>query len=260
MKIEVENLGFSYGGATVMEGVNFTVESGSVVGLVGANGAGKTTLLKLLGRLLPVSAGTIKLDDRELRRFPARSLARKRAFLPQLHNAPPDLTVAELAAFGRFPHRAPWRPASALDIRKTDEAIALAGMSNLRHRRLGTLSGGERQRAWLSLALAQEPELLLLDEPATFLDPAGQFQVMKLVSRLNRELGITVVMVLHDLNFAVRCTEKIAALVNGRLVEYADPAELLAPDVLRSVFGLDAEPQPGADGLPYLLPKPMFTK
>jgi len=260
MRIEIENLCFSYGREAVMTGACLTVESGTVIGLVGANGAGKTTLLKLIGRLLSAASGSIRLDGTDLRHFSARGLARRRAFLPQLHTAPPDLTVEELAAFGRFPHRAPWRPAAALDCRKVDEAIALAGLCRLRRRKIGTLSGGERQRAWLALARAQEPELLLLDEPATFLDPAGQFQVMELVARLNRELGITVVMVLHDLNFAVRCTQKIAALVGGRLIEYDDPAQILAPETLRTVFGLDAGALPGADGLPYLLPKPMFTK
>ncbi|MEA4862913.1 MAG: ABC transporter ATP-binding protein [Victivallaceae bacterium] len=260
MKIEIANLCFSYGREAVIAGADLTVESGTVIGLVGANGAGKTTLLKLIGRLIPADSGSIRLDGRDLRRFSGRGLARRRAFLPQLHTAPPDITVEELAAFGRFPYRSAWRPAAAGDGGKVNEAIALAGLWHLRHRRLGTLSGGERQRAWLSLALAQEPELLLLDEPATFLDPAGQFQVMELVARLNRELGITVVMVLHDLNFAVRCTQKIAALVEGRLVEYDDPAQILAPETLRTVFGLDAGALPGADGLPYLLPKPMFTK
>ncbi len=253
MKVELENISAGYGGKQVLAGVSLTVQSGEIVSLVGANGSGKSTLLKTIGRLLRPQSGCVYLDGKALCRMDSTALAREMAILPQNHHSPEAMTVEELVALGRFPHRR-GIARRAEDAEAVEEALLLADLGLLRHRSLATLSGGERQRAWLALTLAQRPKVLLLDEPTTFLDLSHQLELMELIVGLNRRTGLTVIMVLHDLNLAARCSHRLAAVRNGGIHCSGRPAEVLTEAMLREVFGIAAHVFFAPDGIPYCLP------
>ena len=253
MKLEVKELCGGYGAKLVLDGIGFEVEPGSVVSLLGANGCGKSTLLKMIGRILTPKSGTVLLDGKAIRQFGSAELARRMAILPQLHHAPGDLTVAELVACGRFPHKKGMPGLSRHDREMIDDALNMTRMDSMRDRPLGTLSGGERQRAWIAMTLAQEPELLLLDEPTTFLDICCQFEITELIRKLNRERGITVLMILHDLNLAAQCSDRLIMLKDRRIFCSGSPADVLTPENLRAVFGIESKIIQTEEGIPYCL-------
>ncbi len=236
MKIEVRGLGVEYGGRPVLENFNFELESGGLACVVGANGAGKSTFLRCLAGAMEFS-GEILLNGEPLKKIPLRRLARRRAFLPQQPECPSGVTVRDLVGFGRFPYLGGWRGFAREDDDAVVEAMARCGVSELAERGLDTLSGGERRKAWIAMTLAQRPELLLLDEPTAFLDPAGRIMILKLLEQLNRELGLTVVMALHDLRAAAKIATRTAAVVNRRC-RMLEPDELFSAEVLESVFNL----------------------
>ena len=199
-------------------------------------------------------AGEVLLAGRAVSKYDTGELARRMAILPQLHHASGELTVEELVACGRFPHRRAGHFAGPQDREAVARALRMTRMEPFRKRTIPSLSGGERQRAWIAMTLAQEPELLLLDEPTTFLDVCCQFEIIEMIRELNRDFGITVIMVLHDLNLAVRCSNELVMLRN-RAVRYAgSPAELMKPEILRDIFEIEAEFFTGKDGLPYCMP------
>lgn len=254
MKLEVQALRAGYGAKIVLEDVSFSVPSGSITTLLGPNGCGKSTLLKVVGRTLKPFAGTVLLDGHPVGRYKTGELAKVLAILPQLHHASGEFSVEELVAFGRYPHRGFNPVLSARDREAIDRALAMTRMTEFRRRRIGTLSGGERQRAWIAMTLAQEPKMLLLDEPTTFLDICCQFEIIEMVRLLNRECGITVVMVLHDLNLAARCSDRLV-LLKDRGIRYSGaPAEIMEPGVLRDVFEIEPEINIARDGTFYCLP------
>lgn len=248
MKLEAKDLSAGYGGASVLEGVNLTVRSGSFTVLAGPNGSGKSTLFKCLGRLLKPLSGTVSADGADIRGIPTRELARKLAVLPQFHPAPPGLSVAELVALGRFPHRGPGGFFSRRDRAAAEAALEAMELTALRERKLGTLSGGERQRAWIAMMIAQEPDTLLLDEPAAYLDICCQLETVELLRKLNRERGVTIAAVLHDLDSAARCADHLVMIREGKVYCEGTPAELLTPEILREVFGVEAEIVTARDG------------
>lgn len=253
MFLEARNLRLAYGRRVAVEDVTLTVAPGECVVLAGPNGSGKSTLLRGLARLMKPSAGTVMLDDRPLAQWPPRALARKLAVLPQSPQSPGELTVEQLVYLGRHPHQTFLGMASARDRESVQDALAETDILHLADRPLAALSGGERQRAWIALTLAQEPELLLLDEPTTFLDMAHALAVLELVRRLNRERGLTVVMALHDLAQATRYADRIALLRGGRLVADGPPAAVLTPATIAEVFGVEAEVATVA-GMPVVVP------
>lgn len=237
MKLEARQLAVGYGGAPVLSGVDFAVPEGKIATLIGANGSGKSTLLKTFGRLRAPLGGAALLDGRSVWAYPPAALARELAILPQLRESPAALTVGELAALGRYAHRA----GRAADRAAVERALVRTRLSELRDRRLGELSGGERQRAWIAMTLAQEPKTLLLDEPTTYLDIRCQFEVIELVRDLNREMGLTVLMVLHDLDLAARCSDLILTVSGGTVTHAGTPEEILTPAILAETFGIGAE-------------------
>jgi iron complex transport system ATP-binding protein len=254
MKLEIQGVCAGYGGKTVLEDIRFTVPSGSITTLLGPNGCGKSTLLKVIGRTLKPFAGSVLLDGEPIGRRSTGELARVLAILPQLHHASGELSVEELTAFGRYPHRGFNPVLSPHDRATIDNALDMTRMTELRRRRISTLSGGERQRAWIAMTLAQEPKILLLDEPTTFLDICCQFEIIEMVRELNRKFGITVIMVLHDLNLAARCSNQLV-LLKDRKVRYSGaPAEVMTAAVLRDVFEIEPEINTAADGTVYCLP------
>lgn len=254
MKLEVTSLSAGYGGKLVLDGVELTVPEGRIVTLVGANGSGKSTLLKAIGRLLKPKGGSILLDGREVRDYDTAELARRMAILPQLHHAAGEITVRELVGFGRYPHRTGLGGLNARDREVIAESLRLTRLEAFGDRRVGTLSGGERQRAWIAMTLAQEPKLLLLDEPTTFLDIRCQFDVIELVRDLNRRFGITVLMVLHDLNLAARCSDLLVTLKDRRIRNVGTPLEIMTPEILRDIFEIESSIHTGADGIPCCIP------
>jgi len=253
MKLEVKGLRGGYGGKPVLDGIDLAVEPGTVATLLGPNGCGKSTLLKMIGRILMPESGSILLDGKAVGQYDTAELARKMAILPQLHHAPGDLTVEELTAFGRFPHKKGRPGLNAHDREMIGDALRRTRMDHLRHRPVGTLSGGERQRAWIAMTLAQEPEILLLDEPTTFLDVCCQFEIAELICGLNRERGITVLMILHDLNLAARCSDQLVLLKDKRVFRAGAPPEVLTVPNLREAFGIEAKIIPNETGVPYCI-------
>jgi len=228
---------------------------GKITALVGPNGSGKSTLLKTLARQLHPQAGTVMLDGREIHALSLRELARRLGILFQEHAAPAGLTVEHLVEHGRYPHRGMFDPLSEADQAAVDRAFALAGVEHLRSRRLNELSGGQKQLAWIAMILAQEPAVLLLDEPTTFLDMRHQLEVMRIVERLRDERGTTIAVVLHDLNQAARHCDRLLAMQAGRIVAAGSPWQVLSTDLLRTVFEVEAEVLHDADGAPVCVPR-----
>lgn len=227
-----------YGDRTIIDGLDLAILPGRITSIVGANACGKSTLLRTLSRLLTPARGQVLLDGRSVHRMPSRELARMLGLLPQSPLAPEGITVADLVGRGRHPHHgimARWS-------RRDDEAVATAlettRTADLAGRMVDELSGGQRQRVWIAMALAQETDLLLLDEPTTFLDVSHQVEVLDLLTDLNRARGITVVMVLHDLNLAARYSDCLVAMAGGRLHAHGTPDEVLTEANVLSVFGL----------------------
>ncbi len=246
----------SYGDRTVLDGLELDITSGTVTAVVGPNGSGKSTLLKTLARLLRSAEGTVFLDGTAITSLPTAAVARRLAVLPQGPTAPGGLTVGELVEQGRYPHTGPLRMLRMQDHEAIRTALTLTDMTAYAARPLDSLSGGERQRAWIALALAQDTPTLLLDEPTTFLDIGHQLEVLELIRRLNRERGLTIVLVLHDLNQAARYAERLVVLDRGRIVADGVPRDVLTTALLAEVFGVRthilADPESGAPlCLPY---------
>ncbi|MFH5209842.1 ABC transporter ATP-binding protein [Antrihabitans spumae] len=229
-----------YGDRTVVEGLDLEVMTGVITTVIGPNGCGKSTLLRSLGRLLRPSAGKVLLDGKAISSMKSRDVARILGVLPQTPIAPEGLTVADLVARGRHPHQSWIRQWSGDDEREVTEALELTGIADLAKRPIDELSGGQRQRAWISMALAQGTDILLLDEPTTYLDLAHSIDVLDLVDHLHEELGRTVVMVLHDLNLAIRYSDQLIVMAEGRIVASGPPKDVVSAELLKRVFGLDA--------------------
>ncbi len=256
MKLTIRDLTLGYGGRTVVERVSLEIDSGEMVAIVGPNGSGKSTLLRGMSRLQRPERGQVLLGETDIRSMGARDVARILAILPQNPEGGLDLTVRELAWRGRYPHQGLLQRATRADAEAVEWAIESADVSAFSERPLGSLSGGERQRAWIALALAQQPRVLLLDEPTSFLDIAHQVEVMHLLRRLNHE-GMTVVTVLHDLPLAGRFADRVIAVCDGKVAFDGAPKEVLEPEALERVFSVPmmvlTDPE---TGLPIPLPRP----
>lgn len=253
--LATRQLSLRYGPRRVIEALDLTLQSGAVTTIIGANGCGKSTLLRLLSRLLAPERGVVLLDGADLHRLSSKAVAQKLAVLPQGPSAPEGLTVEELTWFGRHPHQGMFAGRTGEDRRIVAWALDQTGMTVFAGRPLESLSGGQRQRAWIAMSLAQGTDILLLDEPTTYLDPSHQLEVLHLVRRLNRQEGKTVVMVLHDLNQAVRYSDEIVAVQNGRVYAQGKPATVMNNTLLREVFGLEAHLLSDPDtGRPHVIP------
>ncbi|MEU0986195.1 ABC transporter ATP-binding protein [Streptomyces sp. NPDC005953] len=256
-RLSTRRLTLSYDDRTVVEGLDFDVPDGRVTVIVGPNACGKSTTLRALGRLLKPAGGSVLLDGRELSRIPSRKVAQAIGLLPQTPVAPESITVADLVSRGRQPHQHWWQQWSQEDERAVTDAMDRTSVTELADRSVDELSGGQRQRVWIAMALAQETELLLLDEPTTFLDIAHQVEVLDLVRQLNDERGRTVVAVLHDLNQAARYADHLVAMKAGRIVAEGPPSEVVTADLVREVFGLEAVVVPDpVTGSPLVVPGP----
>lgn len=241
MRIELKQVDAGYGKtADVLHDISLDIRAGEFISLIGPNGSGKSTLLRVIAAVLAPRAGKATLDDTALDRYRPRDLARRISFLPQQPITPTELTVRDLISYGRHPYLGWLGRMTKEDWEIVDWACEETRLQELQHRQLGTLSGGERQRAWIALSLAQQPEMLLLDEPTTFLDICYQLEILELVGQLNESLGMTVVMVLHDLNQAARYSRRMLAIRDGAMAAAGTPEEVMTPQFLQSVFNIDA--------------------
>ncbi|MEU2112237.1 ABC transporter ATP-binding protein [Streptomyces sp. NPDC019507] len=236
--LTARGLTLAYEDRTVVHELDLAVPDGRVTVIVGPNACGKSTTLRALGRLLRPKGGAVLLDGTELARIPTKRIARRIGLLPQSPVAPEAITVADLVSRGRQPHQAWWKQWSDEDERAVTEAMERTDVTALADRPVDELSGGQRQRVWIAMALAQDTELLLLDEPTTFLDIAHQVEVLDLVRRLNHERGRTVVAVLHDLNQAARYADHLVAMKDGRIVAEGHPTDIVTAELVEEVFGL----------------------
>ncbi|MBZ0297127.1 MAG: ABC transporter ATP-binding protein [Anaerolineae bacterium] len=236
--IHAENLSLSYdGNRTIIHELNLTIQQGTITALVGPNGCGKSTLLRGISRLLKPNHGVVHLDGHNIHTMKAKDLARQLGILPQSPTAPEGLTVHELVAQGRYPHQNWFQQWSHKDEQIVQEALDTTNMIPFADRPVDTLSGGQRQRAWIAMALAQQTNVLLLDEPTTYLDLAYQIDVLDLLDDLNAQ-GRTIIMVLHDLNQAARYADTIVALCDGQIVAEGSPIEVMNSETIHRVFGL----------------------
>lgn len=254
--LEAQCLSSGYGAVTIVDGIDLALPPGRISVIVGANASGKSTLLKTLARLLPASSGAVLLDGRRIDQVPTREVARTLGLLPQTPVAPEGIAVADLVGRGRHPHQRLFRSWTADDERAVAQALAETGVADLADRSVDELSGGQRQRVWIAMALAQETQVLLLDEPTTYLDLTHQIEVLDLLTDLNRERGTTIAMVLHDINLAARYADHLFAMRDGRLVAAGAPGEVVTAELIRDVFGLDALviPDP-VSATPLILPR-----
>ncbi|WP_079184531.1 ABC transporter ATP-binding protein [Streptomyces uncialis] len=253
--LAAEGLTLGYGDRVVVESLDLPVPPGGITAIVGANACGKSTLLRSMSRLLAPRAGRVVLDGKEVHRLPAKALARTLGLLPQSPVAPEGITVGDLVGRGRHPHQRVFSRWNAEDDAAVAAALEATDTTALADRSVDELSGGQRQRVWIAMALAQQTDILMLDEPTTFLDASHQVEVLDLLTDLNRVRGTTVVMVLHDLNLAARYADHIVALAGGRLHAAGTPDEVLTEENVRAVFGLRSRIiEDPVSGRPLMLP------
>jgi ABC-type cobalamin/Fe3+-siderophores transport system ATPase subunit len=255
-RLRAEHVALGYGGRPIVHDLDLAVPDGSFTAIVGANGSGKSTLLRGLARLLQPESGAVILDGKAIHDHPPKEVARRLGLLPQSQTAPDAISVADLVARGRYPHQSLLRQWSPADQAAVDAALELTDTKDLATRAFDQLSGGQRQRVWLAMALAQQTDLLLLDEPTTYLDIAHQIDVLDLCARLRAERGSTLVAVLHDLNLAARYATHLVAMKDGAIVAEGDPTAIITPDLIERVFGLPcrviADPE---SGTPLVIPR-----
>ncbi|WP_206078337.1 ABC transporter ATP-binding protein [Poseidonocella sp. HB161398] len=254
--LTARGLTLGYEGRTICRDLDLALPKGEVTVIVGPNGCGKSTLLRGLCRLIAPAAGEVRLEGEDIHRMPTRLLAQRLAMLPQSSTAPPGITVADLVARGRHPHRRAFGGWSAADAEAVAHALDATGVAEMAESAVDTLSGGQRQRVWVAMALAQDTGWLLLDEPTTYLDIAHQIDLLDLFAALNRERGVSIVAVLHDLNLACRYADRLVVMAEGRIVAEGPPARVLTAELVDQVFGLPCliVPDP-VTGTPMMVPR-----
>lgn len=238
--IATECLAIAYEDKMVVDNLDMQIPQGKITTIIGANGCGKSTVLKAVGRILKPKGGMVYLNGEDIRRLSTKEVAQKMAILPQSPQAPAGLTVGELVAYGRFPHQRGMGKLKAGDKKIIAWALEVTKLTELETTAVDNLSGGQRQRVWIAMALAQQTDLILLDEPTTYLDLSYQLEVLQLLYQLNREQGCTIVMVLHDLNLAARFADYMVAIRGGRIIRHGTPEEVMTVEVLRETFQIEA--------------------
>ncbi|MBQ9377641.1 MAG: ABC transporter ATP-binding protein [Schwartzia sp.] len=255
MALTTEHLRVTIEKNTILEDVSMSFSEGKRTAIIGPNGAGKSTLLKAISALNTNYEGRVLLDGDDVREMGRKKLSRRLAILPQGAQAPADVTVSQLVDFGRFPYRSWIRPGDPKADREAVEwALDRTHMTGFRDRRVAVLSGGERQRAWIAMALAQQPEILLLDEPTTYLDIGHQLEVMNIVDEINRDYRMTVIMVLHDINHALQYADEIVVIKDHGVFAHGAPKDILTVEMLGRVFGVKADIFVNSQGISVLSP------
>ncbi|MGP7816918.1 ABC transporter ATP-binding protein [Niallia sp. 01092] len=241
VRLYTEDISIGYGEKLIVKDLCVEIPDKKITTIIGSNGCGKSTLLKAITRIISHQSGSVILDGENISKVNTKSLAKKMAILPQTPEAVMGLTVGELVSYGRFPHQKGFGKLTTKDIEAIDWALEVTGTKEFKHRPVDALSGGQRQRVWIAMALAQETDIIFLDEPTTYLDMAHQLEVLELLQKLNIEQERTIVMVLHDLNQAARFADYIVALKDGEVVKAGSCEEVITHEVLKEVFQIDAE-------------------
>lgn len=239
--IRSEKLDIAYDDVLIVESLDMNIPQGKITSIIGANGCGKSTVLKAVGRILKPKGGIVYLSGEDISMLSTKDIAKKMAILPQTPTAPNGLTVGELVAYGRFPHQRGFANLTSEDKKIISWALTVTKLTEFEDREIDTLSGGQRQRVWIAMALAQQTDLILLDEPTTYLDLAHQLEVLKLLYDLNRSQGCTIVMVLHDLNLASRFSDHMIAINEGSIIEHGSPQKVMTKEVLKRTFQVEAD-------------------
>lgn len=239
--ISTKNLNISYGTVDIVKDLNLEIPKGKITTIIGSNGCGKSTILKTIARILQPKSGDIYINNKNIKGEKPKDIAKVMAVLPQSPTAPAGLTVEELIAYGRFPHQKGFGTLKKEDKDIITWALKSTGIEEFRERAIEDLSGGQRQRAWIAMALAQQTEILILDEPTTYLDLAHQLEVLKLLEKLNKEQGTTIVMVIHELNNAARFADHMIGVKQGEVVCQGSAFEVMTKDNLKKLFNIDAE-------------------
>lgn len=257
--LEAKNLTISYGHKVALKEANIKIEQGKIVTIIGPNGSGKSTLLKSLSRYLKPCKGKINLNGVDISQLHNKKIAQEMAILPQEKLTSSDIRVEDLVSYGRYPHLRFGKRLSKKDKEIVQWAMEKTGLLDYKDRLITTLSGGEKQRAWIAMALAQKPKILLLDEPTTYLDISYQLEVLELVRELNNTLNLTVVMVLHDLNQAARYSDNIYVLNKGRVCHYGKPENIMETNLLKDIFRIEAHIyEDEINDCPYFIPYKMI--
>ncbi|BAT56853.1 ferrichrome ABC transporter, ATP-binding protein (plasmid) [Nostoc sp. NIES-3756] len=253
--LSTKGLTLAYDGVQIIRDLNLAIPTRQICALVGANGCGKSTLLRGLARLLKPYGGAVYLDGESILKLSTKEVAQQLGILPQSPAAPEGLTVRDLVAQGRYPYQNWLQQWSPKDEKIVQQALEITDLLNLADRALNTLSGGQRQRAWIAMALAQDTDILLLDEPTTFLDLAHQIEVLDLLYDLNQHQGRTIVMVLHELNQACRYADYLVAVKEGRIYTSGEPKQVMTEEMVQEVFGLECRVVPDpVVGTPMCVP------
>lgn len=254
--LKTNNIVAGYDKKIIIDGINITIPSNKISVIIGANACGKSTLLKTLSRLIQPVSGEIVLGEKKLTDIPPKQLARVLGLLPQSPVAPEGITVADLVGRGRFPYQSFFKGLGKKDYEAVEEALEIMGITNLANHSVDQLSGGQRQRVWIAMALAQQTDILLLDEPTTFLDISYQVEILDLLTDLNRNRGTTIVMVLHDINLSARYADYLFALRKGKLIAEGTPSDIITEELIKQVFDLDCQVirDPVSDS-PFIVPK-----
>ncbi|MFD1738909.1 ABC transporter ATP-binding protein [Bacillus salitolerans] len=240
VRLYTNDLQVSYGERLIVKDLSIHIPDQKITTIIGSNGCGKSTLLKAMTRIIPHEKGSIILDGGSITKEDTKALAKKMAILPQTPESASGLTVGELVSYGRFPYQKGFGRLTKKDIEVINWALEVTGTIDFKYHPVDALSGGQRQRVWIAMSLAQETEMIFLDEPTTYLDMAHQLEVLELLQRLNREQKRTIVMVLHDLNQAARFADYLIALKDGQIVKAGNCEEVITRDVLQEVFQVDA--------------------
>jgi iron complex transport system ATP-binding protein len=240
VRLSTDELSIGYGEALIVKNLSIEIPDKKITTIIGPNGCGKSTLLKAITRIISHQSGNILLDGNDISKVNTKLLAKQMAILPQTPESASGLTVGELVSYGRFPYQKGFGRLTKKDYEVIDWALEVTGTIDFKFRPVDALSGGQRQRVWIAMALAQETEIIFLDEPTTYLDMAHQLEVLELLQKLNYEQERTIVMVLHDLNQAARFADHIIALKDGEIVKAGNCDEVISHKVLKNVFNIDA--------------------
>lgn len=241
MELKALALQIGYGDHVVVEDMDVDIQRDKITTIIGPNGSGKSTILKAITRLIRYQKGSVVLNGRDLLEMKPKDLAKTLGVLPQVHTAPSDFRVKELVGYGRMPHQKMFAGKSTEDEKMIQWAMEVTGTWQFRDKSIYEISGGESQRVWIATVLAQKPEILFLDEPTTYLDISHQLETMKLVKKLNRETGIGVVMVLHDLSQALEISDHIIVIKDGKKYSEGIPEEVITAKMMQDVYNVDCE-------------------
>ncbi|MBU5675294.1 ABC transporter ATP-binding protein [Alkaliphilus sp. MSJ-5] len=238
--IMTDRISVAYGDRSIIRDLSIKIPEGKITTIIGPNGCGKSTLLKTMGRIHKQKRGIVYLNGKDIHSLSTKEVAEKMAILPQTPKAPEGLRVRELVSYGRFPYQRGLSKETDKDRDIINWALEVTKLKGFSDRVVDNLSGGQRQRVWIAMALAQQTDLILLDEPTTYLDLTYQLEVLELLYKLNREEGSTIVMVLHDLNLASRFADYMVAIRDGEIIHSGSPEEVMNKDILKETFSIDA--------------------